>query len=118
MMASHHGEMEFGSPKVPMFAEAILLHQLDNLDSKMECARGLVERDQLVEGVWTGYSPALDRTLLKKNKFLDPAPAQAVEPKPAATAEPRKRAPEPAKASEPASPFAEKLVSALEESAS
>jgi 3'-5' exoribonuclease len=117
MMASHHGELEFGSPKVPMFAEAILLHQLDNLDSKMECARGLVERDQLVEGVWTGYSPALDRTLLKKNKFLDPAPAQSVEPK-AAAAEPRKRAPEPGKAPEPASPFAAKLVNALEESAS
>src|SRR5579862_9494213 len=72
MILSHHGEMEFGSPKVPMFAEAMLLHYLDNLDSKMECARGLVEKDQLVEGVWTAYNSALDRTVLKKRRFLEP----------------------------------------------
>lgn len=110
MLLSHHGELEFGSPKVPMFAEALLLHHLDNLDSKMECVRRLVERDQLVEGVWTGYSSALDRSVLKKRKFLEPAPA----PAPASTAitAPQKRAPE------PSSPFAAKLVSALEDPSS
>jgi 3'-5' exoribonuclease len=71
MILSHHGEMEFGSPKVPMFAEAMLLHQLDNLDSKMELMRGLVEKDRLVAGEWTGYSSLLDRSILKKQKFLD-----------------------------------------------
>jgi 3'-5' exoribonuclease len=71
MILSHHGEMEFGSPKVPMFAEAMLLHHLDNLDSKMELIRGAVERDRLVAGVWTGYSAPLDRSLLKKRKYLD-----------------------------------------------
>jgi 3'-5' exoribonuclease len=71
MILSHHGEMEFGSPKVPMFAEAMLLHQLDNLDSKMELMRGLVEKDRLVAGVWTGYSAPLERSVLKKQKFLD-----------------------------------------------
>ena len=105
MILSHHGEMEFGSPKVPMFAEALLLHHLDNLDSKMECVRGLVERDRLVEGVWTGYSSALDRTLLKKRRYLDPEP-----PKPSTPA------PKPAEVKRPApsaSPFAEKLQGAL-----
>ena len=72
MILSHHGELEFGSPKVPLFAEALLLHHLDNLDSKMECIRGLVESDRLIEGVWTGYSSALDRSVLKKRKFLEP----------------------------------------------
>jgi 3'-5' exoribonuclease len=108
LILSHHGEMEFGSPKVPMFAEAMLLHHLDNLDSKMECVRGLVERDRLVEGVWTGYSSALDRTLLKKKKYLDPAPEQ-----PKAAVAP---APKPAESKRPAptsSPFAEKLLGAL-----
>ncbi len=73
LILSHHGELEFGSPKVPMFAEAMLLHHLDNLDSKMECVRGLIERDRLIDGVWTGYSSALDRSVLKKDKFLAPA---------------------------------------------
>jgi 3'-5' exoribonuclease len=71
MIASHHGELEFGSPKVPLFPEALLLHHLDNLDSKMECMRNLVAKDRHVEGCWTGYSPALDRSVLKKVKYLD-----------------------------------------------
>lgn len=99
MILSHHGEMEFGSPKVPVFAEALLLHHLDNLDSKMECARGLVERDRLVEGVWTGYSSALDRTLLKKARYLNPDPPRPTEP--------------PKPAAKPASPFGAKLHDAL-----
>ena len=36
LIVSHHGELAYGSPKVPLFAEAMLLHHLDNLDSKME----------------------------------------------------------------------------------
>lgn len=32
---SHHGELEFGSPKKPALAEALALSQADNLDAKM-----------------------------------------------------------------------------------
>ena len=39
MILSHHGQLEFGSPKVPIFPEALLLHYLDDMDSKMECMR-------------------------------------------------------------------------------
>jgi len=39
MILSHHGQLEFGSPKVPQFPEALLLHYLDDMDSKMECMR-------------------------------------------------------------------------------
>ncbi len=70
MILSHHGELEYGSPKVPVFAEAMLLHHLDNLDSKMETIRGSIERDKVVEGAWTGWNAPLERTLLKKEKFL------------------------------------------------
>jgi 3'-5' exoribonuclease len=114
MILSHHGEMEFGSPKVPMFAEAVLLHHLDNLDSKMECVRGLVERDRLVEGVWTGYSSALDRTVLKKRKYLEPesAPAASVEP---ARAPAKPSPPEPPKHPPAPSPFGDKLLTALQQ---
>ena len=71
LIVSHHGELEFGSPKVPQFPEALLLHHLDNLDSKMECMRSLVAKDRHVEGCWTGYNTSLERSLLKKSKYLD-----------------------------------------------
>jgi 3'-5' exoribonuclease len=122
MILSHHGEMEFGSPKVPVFAEALLLHHLDNLDSKMECARGLVERDRFVDGVWTAYSSALDRTILKKRRYLNPEPkpdappahVPVKQPAPQAERPPAQHA-APPKAVPPtsSSPFAAKLREAL-----
>jgi 3'-5' exoribonuclease len=106
MIISHHGQMDFGSPKVPVFPEAMLLHLLDNMDSKMELMRGLMERDRLVEGNWTGYNSALERSVLKKSKYLDAAPA------PIASASPVE--PKPVKRPEPSSsPFAAKLNEAL-----
>ncbi len=35
MILSHHGNLEFGSPVIPLFPEALLLHVMDNLDAKM-----------------------------------------------------------------------------------
>jgi 3'-5' exoribonuclease len=108
---SHHGELEFGSPKVPLFPEALLLHHIDNLDSKMESMRSLIEKDKLVDGVWTAYSGALDRSALKKCKFLEPEPASdraVAEAEPRAAAEISQRP-----AAEPPSAFGAKLISAL-----
>jgi 3'-5' exoribonuclease len=102
MVLSHHGELEFGSPKPPMFPEALLLHHLDNLDSKMDCMRATAEKDQNLTGNWTGYNAALERTILKKEKYLGEAAGAA----PA-------RPPRPAPAPKPGSPFGEKLTQAL-----
>ncbi len=87
MIASHHGQLDFGSPKVPLFLEAMLLHQLDNLDSKMETIRVAIQRDSLMDGNWTAWASSLERTILKKQRFLaedDPVatpPAPAPKPK-------------------------------------
>jgi 3'-5' exoribonuclease len=70
MILSHHGRLEFGSPKIPQFPEALLLHYLDDLDSKMECMRTLVDNDRQVEGCFTNYSPTLERSVLKKDRYL------------------------------------------------
>jgi 3'-5' exoribonuclease len=70
MIISHHGELAFGSPKVPIFPEAMLLHHLDNLDSKMEAVRASLERDSTVEGDFTGWIPSLERVLLRKDRYL------------------------------------------------
>jgi 3'-5' exoribonuclease len=85
MILSHHGELAFGSPKVPLFPEALLLHHLDNLDSKMEAMRATIEKDQNIEGLWTSYNPALERIVLKKDRYFGEAPAPrsvAAEPGP------------------------------------
>jgi 3'-5' exoribonuclease len=74
MILSHHGQLEFGSPKLPQFPEALLLHFLDDLDSKMECMRALIENDRQVEGCFTTYNAALTRAALKKDRYLSGAP--------------------------------------------
>ena len=117
MIVSHHGELEFGSPKVPIFAEAMLLHHLDNLDSKMDAIRGALQRDRAVEGEFTGWIAPLERVLLKKDKYLEEAKEPSVTvpvsaPAPAATAA-KPTAPKPAPVPQN-SLFAEKLQAVLE----
>jgi len=111
MILSHHGQLEYGSPKTPQFPEALLLHYLDDLDSKMECMRALLEHDRQVEGCFTSYSASLARTALKIDKYWnDEAPAA----KPAAaSASPVSSAPpaaassvEPSASASPAAPLA------------
>jgi 3'-5' exoribonuclease len=75
LIISHHGQYEFGSPKLPMFPEALMLHYLDDLDSKMESMRANFERDALSDQPWTGYNPSLGRPLLNTAKFLEKKPA-------------------------------------------
>ena len=85
MIISHHGQYEFGSPKLPMFPEALMLHYLDDLDSKMEAMRAQFEREEELDNPWTGYNPSLGRPLLNTKKFLEKglAGARLVEAKPA-----------------------------------
>ena len=71
LIISHHGQYEFGSPKLPMFPEALMLHYLDDLDSKMEAMRAQFERGMDGDGGWTGYNPSLGRPLLNSAKFLE-----------------------------------------------
>jgi 3'-5' exoribonuclease len=70
MIISHHGQYEFGSPKLPMFPEALMLHYLDDLDSKMESLRAQFEREAGLSDAWSGYNPSLGRPLLNSQKYL------------------------------------------------
>jgi 3'-5' exoribonuclease len=108
MILSHHGHLEFGSPKLPQFPEALLLHYLDDMDSKMECMRALIENDRQVEGCFTTWNTALERAALKKDRYLNgkaPGP-EGAPPKPPGP----EGAPEP----EADSLFAGKLKQALQ----
>ncbi len=124
MVLSHHGRYEFGSPKLPMFPEALALSYIDDLDSKLESMRATVASEGLVDSYWTRYNPSLERTLLNKARFLatpeaEPA-AQASAPESARAAPPPAPPPLPNAAGPKPQPeqtgslFGEKLQSALD----
>ena len=117
LILSHHGRLEFGSPKLPMFPEALLLHYLDDMDSKMECTRALIENDRQVDGCFTAYNSALERPVLKMDRYAlaEPAASGAHGASVAVSAPPPAANPAPAVRPAPAgSPFASKLFEALQ----
>jgi 3'-5' exoribonuclease len=62
MILSHHGELEYGSPKRPKTLEAVLLHFVENMDAKANAFSGAME--DLPEGVrWTEYNRMFERYL-------------------------------------------------------
>lgn len=65
IILSHHGKLEFGSPKEPMFPEALAVHYLDELDSKLESMHAQYEAEKDREGDWTSRNRSLGRELLK-----------------------------------------------------
>jgi 3'-5' exoribonuclease len=74
MILSHHGKLEFGSPKLPMIPEALVLNFLDDLDAKMQAISSEFEKsamegkgpNELTNKVW-----ALDnRQLLNTRRWL------------------------------------------------
>jgi 3'-5' exoribonuclease len=67
LIVSHHGEYQFGSPKLPMTLEAIALHLLDNLDAKLYSVAQLLKEDASGDSSWTSYNQALGRKFFKGN---------------------------------------------------
>ena len=68
MIVSHHGSLEFGSPRLPMTPEAIALHYLDNLDAKVHEFNREIEDDMNADSHWTPYLARLDRKLFKGDR--------------------------------------------------
>ncbi|MGB0759247.1 MAG: 3'-5' exoribonuclease YhaM family protein [Rubripirellula sp.] len=66
LIVSHHGQIEFGSPKLPVTLEAVALHHLDNLDAKLASYTSVIEADVAADGNWTNYNPSIGRKLWKK----------------------------------------------------
>jgi len=69
MILSHHGEFEWGSPKQPMFLEALILHFIDNLDSKVEMILDELKRYQGEGKEWSDYHPYLEREIYLRKKI-------------------------------------------------
>jgi len=74
MILSHYGKLEFGSPKLSMISEALVLSFIDDLDAKMQAVVGEFEKsaregravDEFIGKVW-----ALDqRQMLNTRAWL------------------------------------------------
>src|SRR5262249_33000645 len=65
MVLSHHGTQEYGSPKVPMTPEAMLLHSIDMMDTRMHMVLRDIKEDRLSTTAWTPYNHTLQRRFYK-----------------------------------------------------
>jgi len=80
LILSHHGSLEFASPVVPQTREALALHFLDDIDSKMAAARATIEAAESSGAVWTDRNPALRRALARPDRYMAGAPEQKSAP--------------------------------------
>jgi 3'-5' exoribonuclease len=60
-IVSHHGELEWGSPKRPKTIEALILHHVDNLDAKVKGFLEIVEGSR--DAPWTDLRNLFRRPL-------------------------------------------------------
>lgn len=66
IILSHHGELEFGSPKTPKFVEAFLVFSLDYADSRLAIFREVVEKNRNAK--WTDFNNYLDTNVYIKDQ--------------------------------------------------
>jgi 3'-5' exoribonuclease len=69
LILSHHGTYEFGSPSLPQTREAVALHFIDDLDSKMAAIGASID-SLAADDQWTERNPSLRRALLHAGKYL------------------------------------------------
>ena len=67
LIISHHGEYEYGSPKLPSTPEAMILHFADNIDAKLVSFEEIINKDT-GDGNWTTFNRALNRYVRKPGK--------------------------------------------------
>ena len=73
MVLAHHGKLEFGSPKLPMTPEALLLSTLDDLEAKFQTMR-----NEFAAGAEAGRAPdqptewvrSMERALFDSRRYL------------------------------------------------
>ncbi len=70
MILSHHGQYEWGSPKLPMSPEALALHFADDLDGKLNTAGEFLKLEEAEnpDSHWTTYHRTLDRFLFRGSR--------------------------------------------------
>lgn len=62
LILSHHGVLEFGSPKTPQTLEALALNFCDDIDAKLTATKALLDE---TEGEWSPYNRLFERFFYK-----------------------------------------------------
>ena len=65
IILSHHGEYEYGSPKLPAMLEAFMVYYIDDLDAKLNLVKSAINEEQS-DSNWTAWKNALQTRLYKK----------------------------------------------------
>ena len=89
LILSHHGELEFGSPKRPKTAEAFVLHFADNIDARLAQFKEVVGAMPEDGPEWSPFQATLGRFLFRAS------------PTPALEAKEKTKSAKAAKSSEP-----------------
>ena len=66
ILLSHHGEYEYGSPRRPKTPEALLVHMVDNLDSRMAGVLEAIAAEGAGDEAWTPFSRILERHIYRR----------------------------------------------------
>ncbi len=66
-IVAHHGQLEFGSPKVPELIEALALNLADNTDAKLETLTEALSSTN--EKGWLGFNKFLDANIRKTSDW-------------------------------------------------
>ncbi len=76
IVLSHHGELQFGSPKTPATPEAQIVHTIENMDAKLmimlDACRG--KSAAMGDGNWTEYQKAFSARLYRPDVAPSDAP--------------------------------------------
>jgi 3'-5' exoribonuclease len=71
LILSHHGSLEFGSPKRPKTLEALIVHHMDDMDAKMNAFQEFMRQSTDEESNWTPYHRLLGQYIFKGVKTSD-----------------------------------------------
>ncbi len=76
LILSHHGVLEYGSPKRPKTLEALIVHFVDDLDAKVNAFQEYIREARDEESDWTPYHRLFDRYIYKGRLPRDAASEQ------------------------------------------
>jgi 3'-5' exoribonuclease len=71
LLLAHHGEYEYGSPRRPKTPEALLVHAVDNLDSRMAAMFEAIDGSGETEEAWSPFSRILNRSVYRRRPPSD-----------------------------------------------
>ena len=72
IVLSHHGKLEYGSPKLPQFLEAYVVAAIDDFDSKINTIHSFIQSEKQTGQKWSRYNQMFDRYF-----YLGIGPTQA-----------------------------------------